>query len=224
MSALVATENSNPDHIHVVIHQVTTTGPFVFAVGGTMSQSPNGVSMDVLQCLSVVDTPAPPPPTGALACPSGRGTGTAGLRIPAGMTTSYSVSNTSAKQANTTVLNWGAGYSNANRASSSYTGSLRATLWAVSSNFTGSGKISGTRIATVYPNFTGTGSKSSNQLFNGYSVTGIQSTTSGSNPAAGSYCMVLALDEYETDTSVCNSGDHYCYSDWVQFPNAATFK
>jgi hypothetical protein len=158
-----------------------------------------------------------------LSCTQARGSGTNGLSFN-NQTLLWNINTSAAGQANTTSLNWGVDYNDPTHAASSYTGSLRVSLWAVPYNFQGSGRINGTLIASASPNFTGTGAKSPNQLFNGYNVANIQSTVAGANPGAGAYCTVMALEMYDPNPATCSDSDHFCYVDWAQFPTTHTFQ
>ncbi|WP_322059283.1 hypothetical protein [Paraburkholderia sp. J63] len=110
-----------------------------------------------------------------------------------------------------------------NLAPTAYSGSLRATLFAVSSSFTGGNVIQGQVLGVFNPNFTGSGAQSANQIkVGGYSTTTVISSSVEINPPAGQYCIVAALDEYSP--SSCSSSDGYCFVDWIQFPGPEIFK
>jgi hypothetical protein len=224
MSALVVSDPGNTDHFQVILYLTSPSGPLTFATAGMITPSGNNTSINMTECLGVASTPPPPPPPASLSCPAGGGSGQNGLGFPAGQHLAFNINTTSAGQSNTSTLTWGASYDNTAQTSTSYTGSLRVSLWAVPYNFQGSGAINGTRVAMSSPNFTGTGAKSPNQLYNGYSVSNIVSTVSGSNPPSGAYCMVIALDQYNPDTTQCTSSDHFCYVDWLQFQGTTTFQ
>jgi hypothetical protein len=224
MSALVIGDNGNTDHFQVIVYANGPSGPITFATGGTFTMNGTTTNLNLLECLGVATAPPPPPPPASLNCPAGRGIGQNGLGFPSSQQVAFNITGTAGSQPNTSTLTWGASYSNPNQTSSSYSGSLRVSLWAVPYNFQGSGPINGTRVAVSSPSFTGTGAKSPNQLYNGYSVTNIVSTASGGNPPSGAYCMVMALDEYNPDTTQCSSSDHFCYADWAQFPGTSAFQ
>jgi large repetitive protein len=177
-------------------------------------------------CTNTTGTTNPPPtnpgtttPGAAPSCPEQSGGAIGGLGFFG--TESYSDLSTAASTLDPSIAaGYNIRYSDPTVGSGSFTGSLRVALWAVSSSFSG-GTLNGFRIATFTPNFVGTGAKSSNQLFNGATVTGATSTASGTTPPAGSYCMVIVLDEFTND---CGTSDGYCYSDWLQFPGATTFQ
>lgn len=222
LSALVAVDSGNSDHVHMVLYETTSAGPLKLASGGTVAISSTPQRLDVFQCMTTAQTTPPPPPPAALSCPERQGSGSQGLGF-ASQRLEYLIDDTSAGRNTTTTLKWGVSYRNDAISNSSYTGSLRVSLWAVPFDFSGSGTLNGTRIAVASPNFTGNGAKSANQLYNHYDVTGITSQVTGRNPSAGAYCMVLVLDEYFSDTT-CTSNDHYCYVDWIQFGGTETFR
>lgn len=154
-------------------------------------------------------------PPSAISCPGGSGGGTNGLAFysPTGYT-SYQLSTTSAQASEVSALTWGVQYNNSSLAAGSYSGSLRAELWAVSSSYSG-GTIRGYKLGTFYPNFTGSGAHSSNTVYNGgYSTTTVQSSTSTTNPPYGSYCIVATLEEYNNS---------YLINDWIQFDKSVAF-
>jgi len=129
---------------------------------------------------------------------------------------SYTVSNTIAGSATVDQLTWGVAYDNPNVASSSYTGSLRVRLWAVTSNYAG-GSISGYVLSEFNPSFTGSGAESADQLYNDSNAINIHTIgTSSSNPSAGTYCVVATLEQYVNGM--------YVISDWDTFPSTATFQ
>jgi hypothetical protein len=103
----------------------------------------------------------------------------------------------------------------------SFTGSLRASLWAVTAPFRG-GTIIGDRIAESTPNFVGPGAYSPTQLnAGGYSYSSISALGTVATPSAGQYCMVITLDMY--DPTGCASSDGYCTMDWLEFSQPAFF-
>jgi len=223
LSALVIGDASNADHFQMIINETTSSGNVLIASGGTVSMSAGTTDLNLLQCIQVVSAPPPPPPPANLSCTDARGSGTNGLSF-ANQGLQWSTSTSAAAQANTTSFNWGVTYNDPSHTSGSYTGSLRVSLWAVPYNFQGSGRINGTLIASASPNFTGNGAKSTNQIFNGYTFSNIQSAVPGTNPAAGAYCTVMALEVYDPNPSTCTDSDHFCYVDWAQFPKTQTFQ
>jgi hypothetical protein len=227
MSALVVGDSSNTDHYIVIVFANTSSGPLTFATAGTVSLSNGTPNIAMTECMEVASSPPPPPPPTSLNCPARNGSGSNGLSFAftsQGQTKlAYQISTTSANQPNTTTLTWGASYQDQSLASSSYTGSLRVSLWAVPYDFQGSGTINGTRIATASPSFTGSGAKSTNQLFNFSTAVNISSTVAGNNPPAGAYCLVMALEQYDA-TTACTEQDHFCYVDYAQFSSAQTFQ
>ncbi len=156
-----------------------------------------------------------PPP---IACPAGNGSGTNGLSFfsPSGYT-SYRISTALANSTATSSLTWGVQYANVNNLSSgSYSGSLRAELWAVRQPYSG-GTINGIVLGQFSPNFTGTGARSANQIYvGGYSTTTVNSTGSYQTPSVGSYCLVATLEQY-------SNGSYYIV-DWVQFSGSVSFQ
>jgi hypothetical protein len=224
LSALVIGDNSNTDHFQVVIYASGPPGAFSVASGGTVSMSGSGIDLNMLECLGAAGTSTPPPaPPTSLSCPAGRGSGTSGLGFPAAPNLQYDISTTGASQTSNDTLTWGVSYDNPQLTSSAYTGSLRLSFYAVPYDFQGAGQIDGYLIARVSPSFTGMGARSSSQLYNGYSVSNISSVVSGANPPSGRYCMVMTLDQYNTNTASCTAADHFCYVDWVQFSGAQGF-
>ncbi len=151
-------------------------------------------------------------------CGSGYGNGTNGLRFynPSGYT-SYQLSTTTAGASSLNSLSWGVAYDNVmNLSAGSYSGSLRARLWAVSSSYRG-GTINGVVLGTFVPNFTGSGARSADQVYvGGYSTAQVVSSGQTANPGYGSYCIVATLEQY--------SGNGYYIVDWVQFPNSMAFQ
>jgi hypothetical protein len=224
MSALIFQDNSNADRMGVVIHADGPNGPVNFAVGGTVASDDSG-RFDLMECISATATTTPPPPTtpppAGLSCAEGRGSGSNGLSFMPGQTLSYNVSSSGSNGPMTGSVTWGVRYNNPSLSAESYTGSLRVSLWAVSSSFSGNGALNGQRMLTLSPNFTGTGAKSSNQLYNFYSVSNIVSSGSGTGPAFGEYCVVALLDQYSDS---CTTTDKFCYVDWAQFPSTLKVK
>ena len=214
MSALIFQDTSNTDLIGIIIAATVSGDPFTIATAGTISSSG---AADLVQCISVDDTPTPPPPSG-LTCTEDRGAGQNGLGFSGAI--SSSIGSSAANQTASRSVGWGVRYNDANRTADSYTGSLRVTLWAVSESFAG-GAISGYKLFNGYPNFAGAGARSSSQIYNLYTYSNIQSSGTGVNPPAGNYCIVAALDQF-SDT--CTSSDGYCYVDWVQFDGAEEFQ
>lgn len=151
-------------------------------------------------------------------CGAGYGNGTNGLRFynPSGYT-SYQISTTAAGASSLNSLSWGVAYENVmNLAAGSYSGSLRARLWAVSSSYRG-GTINGVVLGTFVPNFSGAGARNSNQVYvGGYSTAQVVSSGQTTNPAYGSYCIVATLEQY--------SGNGYYIVDWVQFSDSLAFR
>jgi hypothetical protein len=163
---------------------------------------------------------ATPTPPAQLSCPNGQGTGLDGLSWP-NQTLAYHLSDAHAGANVTGEITWGVRYNNPALDSSAYTGSLRASLWALPFSFNGQTQFQGYRISTGLPNFTGPGARSSNQIYNFHTFANIQSSGAGTNPPEGSYCVVLFLDQYNSHD--CVTSDHYCFVDWVQFDGPVLF-
>ena len=164
--------------------------------------------------------------TSTLACGSGNGTGYQGIYLynPSNLFTE-SLSTTTGGALDSVTLGWGAEYLGS--AQGAYTGSLVATLWAVTSSYSGTTGINGTVLGTFYPNFTGTGAYSASQIATGgYSTNTIVSSTASYNPAAGQYCLVITLEEYLPSQCPTNPGNYlngYCTVDWLQFSSPVSF-
>lgn len=157
----------------------------------------------------------------ALYCGESYGYGTDGLSLytPDNNFT-YSLSSTSASAPDLVTLTWGARYQGS---FGSYSGSLKAKLWAVRSPYFG-GLINGTVLGEFVPRFTGSGAYSSNQLkAGGYSTNTISSSAANFNPTAGQYCLVITLSQYMPGQCT-PSPDGYCIVDWLQFSSAVTFR
>ncbi len=158
--------------------------------------------------------PAPPPPV-AIACDSRSGSGVDGLQLYG--TATHGPLTAAAQKATTIRLDPGEiGYANPALAADATTGSLRARLWAVSSSYAG-GDIGGWVVATYDIRFTNGG----NQLRNGESSNLSERLLGATTPPAGSYCLVVTLEEY--DSRNCTSDDNYCIADWTQFPTSVGF-
>jgi len=122
-------------------------------------------------------------------------------------------------------LTWGTYYQNINYLPlGSYSGSLRARLWAVPYSFSG-GRVNAYVLGTFIPNFTGTGAHSSDQLYVGSSSTPMTTnsiTGQTSPPPTGMYCIVATIEEFNT-LGGCSEPDGYCYDQWIQFSGAMGF-
>jgi hypothetical protein len=159
----------------------------------------------------------------SLSCPAGNGGGSSGLRFydPQNLL-AFSLSNSTGNALVVASGLWGAQYSYS-PVIGLYTGSISGTLWAVSSSYSGASIISGYKIGTAPPNFTGIGAYSATQLLaGGYSYTSILSSGLTRNPPPGQYCIVETLNMYAP--SICPlSSDGYCTMDWLQYPRPFTF-
>jgi len=194
-----------------------------FATGETSVWLMNGTSAAVQRSLLADPNwrtiPGEAASPGQLTCFPSHGTGTDGVQLydPSNLF-AYSTS-AAAGQAGAVTLTWGAQYSfSANLGP--FTGSLRATLWAVTAPF-GGGSISGYVLGRFPANFTGGGAFTSSQLrAGGSSYSDINGSVLGTNPPAGKYCVVMTLDEYFGPS--CGATG-YCIVDWLQFSGPATF-
>jgi hypothetical protein len=127
------------------------------------------------------------------------------------------VNNSSASASEVSTLTWGVSYDNPSLTSTSYTGSLKAALWAVKTSYDG-GSITGYTLGQFTPILTGQYAESSNQLYNfSYTTNDIISSATGTNPPAGQYCLVALLEAYQ------GSSEQYEVVDWIQFPGIVTF-
>ncbi len=159
----------------------------------------------------------------SLACTSLHGGGSYGVQFSDYGGIIATDSTAAANGAGTSSLQWQVQYLNLAVPSGSFTGSLRARLWAVPYSVSSGVFNSANMIGEFYPNFTGTGAYSSNQLYVG-STSEIQVSSSvAQNPPAGEYCIVATLEEYNSDTTYCPSPDHYCEVDWWQSGNSWIF-
>ena len=195
-----------------------------FATRQTSTWLMNGASAAVQQMLLedpnwMVTIPGEVTSPSQFSCIPGHGSGSDGIQLydPNNLF-AYSTS-TAASQSSPATLTWGAQYSYSVN-TGPYTGSLRATLWAINSSFTG-GNISGYVLGRFPASFLGAGAHSSSQLLaGGSSYSGIHSSVVGTNPPAGRYCVVVTLDEYSGPS--CGA-DGYCTVDWLQFSGPASF-
>lgn len=165
-------------------------------------------------------TPGPPPPPPplppALPCTAQGGNGTNGLSLYG--QTSYSGLPSAALTTGTVSFDPGeVSFVNPNIGSSSTTGSLRAQLWAVGAPYAGGG-INGYIVTTYSVRF----SSGATQLRNGESANLNPLTLSARTPPGGAYCMVMTLEEY--DSNSCSSADRYCIVDWYQYSPGVTFR
>lgn len=157
-----------------------------------------------------------------LACDAANGNGVNGLSLynPSNLI-AYTLSDLIANAVVNSSLTWGVQYQNPSVPAGSYSGSLRARLWAVSSPYSG-GTITGRVLGLFTPNFTGPGARSATQVFaGGHSSSSLQSSAQQQNPATGSYCLVATLEEF---SSSCTNSDGFCIDDWIQFPAPVGFR
>jgi Carboxypeptidase regulatory-like domain len=159
-----------------------------------------------------------------LTCTAGHGTGINGIQFYDYNAVTAQDSTFAANSAETTTLTWQVDYQNVyGFPADAYSGSLRARLWAVPYSVTSGVFDNAYIIGEFYPTFTGDGAASSNQLYVG-TASEVQITASNSqNPPAGEYCIVATLEEYNGDSSYCDSPDHYCVNDWRQSGNSWLF-
>ena len=161
----------------------------------------------------------------SLTCTAGNGSGTNGIQFYNYDSIVVQNSTATANAVETPILTWQVEYQNIyNLPADAYSGSLRARLWAVPYSVSSGVFDNAYIIGEFYPNFTGTGAVSSDQLYVG-STSDIQVTNSsaGQNPPAGEYCIVAVLEEYNGDSAYCSSPDHYCVNDWWQSGNSWIF-
>jgi hypothetical protein len=218
MSVVLFQDNSNSERVGMVMYIDGSSGPLTYAVAGNISDEENG-GFDLITCFSS-DDEVPPPPTG-LECPAGFGEGREGLEFLPGQNLSYEVSPGTANAPTQGTMTWGVRFNNPELDATSYTGSLRVSLWALETTFPGSGQFTGYQLLQASPNFAGEGARSATQLYNFYSVSDIVSSANGANPPPGEYCIVMLLEMF--DDQECDTDDNYCYADWLQFEGAETF-
>ncbi len=161
------------------------------------------------------------PESPSLACPEITSVSVNGIQFYG--STSYQLSTTAANATGTNTLTWGAYYQNINYLpAGSYSGSLRAQLFAIPYSFSGGTITNSYSLGIFNPNFTGTEARSANQLYVGFHTTSpISSSVSAQIPPAGSYCMVVFIEEYKPAN--CSAPSGYCYDQWVQFSGPMTF-
>jgi hypothetical protein len=161
----------------------------------------------------------------SLNCTVGNGSGTNGIQFYNYDGIVAQNSTATANAAETSTLTWQVQYQNIyNLSADAYSGSLRARLWAVPNSVSSGVFDNAFILGEFYPSFTGTGAASSGQLYVG-STSSIQvtSSTAEQNPPAGEYCIVAVLEEYNDNSAVCSSPDHYCVNDWWQSGNSWIF-
>ena len=165
------------------------------------------------------DPPAPAPapaPVTPRTCGDTDGPATGGLDLSG--TTSISGLSLRAGASGTVLLDPGeVSYVNAALPSTAVSGTLRVSLWASNSSYTG-GTLTGQLVARSVIAF----SNGTSQLGNGKKADLPATTLSTTSPSRGSYCMVITLDEY--GPSRCSSSDGYCIVDWTQFVNSLEFQ
>lgn len=163
-------------------------------------------------------TPAPAPaPISPKPCASTSGSGVGGLQLY-GQASYSGLSSLPNVNANVLFDPGEISFNNPNLTSSSRTGSLRATLWAVDSSYAG-GAISGYIVARYQIVF----NDGSTQLLNGQSSNLVAQSLAARTPPRGAYCMVATFDEY-SPSSCPGSSDGYCVVDWQQFGTSAIFQ
>ena len=132
----------------------------------------------------------------------------------------YSATSFVGDDQSTWTLNW----SVINNNTMGHSGNLRAELYAMpeSANpdsFSQTG-WSGHRIAMFYPQFSGEGAYSPDQLNALYHWDDIVGSVTTTNPPIGKYCIVVFL--FERSDS-CKNKDHYCWDAWMEFPGPRLF-
>ena len=108
-------------------------------------------------------------------------------------------------------------FNNPALSSTSRTGSLRISLWAVAGNFNG-GSFTGYSVGTYAIQFAG----GATTLLNGQSADLVPQSVAAFTPPRGSYCVMLTLEEYNP-ASCPGDSDGYCIVDWQQFSTSAEF-
>lgn len=156
------------------------------------------------------------PPIVQRNCPITNGAGTAGLQLFG--TNTFSGLSTAANSTGTVLVDAGTvEFNNPALLTTSRTGSLKITLWALDGSYNG-GTFAGVAVASYDVVFAGGGTT----LLNGQSTDLVAQTLTARNPGRGSYCMMLALEEY--NPSACPSdSDGFCLVDWVQFGGSTEF-
>jgi hypothetical protein len=105
------------------------------------------------------------------------------------------------------------------------TGRLRLSLWAIPAN----GQISkhgvvGHLIARTPARLTGGTDPGEDRMIHS-SVAFAKLPATGTNPAAGDYCIALSLDEETaTGTPPCLTQDKFCLTSWYTFDGAVRFQ
>jgi hypothetical protein len=161
----------------------------------------------------------------SLNCTAGNGSGTNGIQFYNYGGIFAQDSTATANAAETSTLTWQVQYQNIyNLSADAYSGSLRARLWAVPYSVSSGVFDNAYVIGEFYPSFTGTGAASPDQLYvDSTSAIQVTSSTGGQNPPSGEYCIVVVLEEYNSDSAYCASLDHYCVNDWWQSGNSWIF-
>jgi hypothetical protein len=156
------------------------------------------------------------PPLIARNCPSTFGAGTNGLQLYG--TNTFTGLGTVANSTGTVVVDAGTvEFNDASRSATDRTGSLKITLWALEGSYNG-GAFAGTSVATYNVLFPG----NVTTLQNGQATDLVPQTITARTPPRGSYCMMLALEEF--NPAACPSDtDGYCLVDWVQFSPSTEF-
>lgn len=156
------------------------------------------------------------PPVTPRSCPATSGAGTNGLQLYG--TNTFTGLSTLAHTTGTVSVDAGTvEFNNPALTPTSTTGSLKITLWAIEGSYNG-GAFVGTSVASYEVFFAGGGTT----LQNGQSTELVAQTLTARTPGRGSYCMMLALEEF--NRSACPSdSDGYCLVDWVQFNGSTEF-
>jgi hypothetical protein len=103
----------------------------------------------------------------------------------------------------------------------SYSGTIRVELVARSDAFDGS--LTGTKVLSVRPQFSGAGAHSSSQVEGNYTwnLTSIDAY-SGAKLPMGKYCVVALLEQFTS--GACAQNDFFCVVDWVPFKEPAVIQ
>lgn len=160
-----------------------------------------------------------PPAAAAVApqtCGSANGTAIGGLDL-SGIAIFTGLSRTAGASGAMTFDPGEVTYFNPALPATALSGSLRVSLWASNSSYSG-GTLTGQLVARSALVFAG----GSNQLGNLQRSDIPTATLSATSPSRGSYCMVVTLEEF--DRTRCSSADGYCIVDWAQFATSNEFQ
>lgn len=199
----------------------TSTPTLVSTAVPTPTRTSTAIPTPTATATATPTSPASTPTIPALHCPERRGSGFRGVGFP-DQILRWQLDHSRADEDVDGTLTWGAEFRNTAASSQSYTGSLRISLVALPSSFSGNpALINVFRIFTLSPEFTGPGARSASQIYNHSAFRSIVSRASGGTPPPGAYCIVMFLEEYSEE---CTTPDKYCWVDWAQTSGAAVFR